>query len=72
MMYSLQILFVLGPAFLALVFTVLGYGYSQLDSNGSNTFLYDLYNLDMDQFNNLHDENTPLIKVCPYLFKSPS
>ncbi|XP_053386984.1 sodium- and chloride-dependent taurine transporter-like [Mercenaria mercenaria] len=56
------ILFVLGPAFLALLFTVLGYGYSHLDSNGSNTFLYDLYNLDMKQFSNLHDENTPLIQ----------
>ncbi|KAL4216614.1 Sodium- and chloride-dependent glycine transporter 1 [Mactra antiquata] len=56
------ILFVLGPAFLALLFTVLGYGYSQLDRNGSQTFLYELYNLDMEQFNNINDENTPLIK----------
>ncbi|XP_060554183.1 sodium- and chloride-dependent GABA transporter 2-like [Ruditapes philippinarum] len=56
------ILFVLGPAFLALLFTVLGYGYSHLDSNGSNTFLYELYNLDMTQFHNLHNENTPLVR----------
>ncbi|XP_052812558.1 sodium- and chloride-dependent GABA transporter ine-like [Mya arenaria] len=56
------ILFILGPGFLALMFTVLGYGYSHLESNGTNTFLGELYTLDMTQFHQLHDENTPLIQ----------
>lgn len=56
------ILFLLGPGFLSLIFTVLGYGYSQLDSNATNTFLGNLYTMDMSQFYKLHEENTPLIK----------
>lgn len=67
-----QILFLLGPGFLTLIFTVLGYGYSQLDSNGTNTFLGRLYTMDMSQFHKLHEENTPLIQVYIFANKSSS
>lgn len=55
------ILFILGPAFLTLLFVTLGYGHSNLDKNGTSTFLHNLYTLDLDQFNEIHPD-TPLIK----------
>lgn len=55
------ILFILGPAFLAMLFVTLGYGHSNLDKNSTSSFLHNLYTLDLDQFSEIHPD-TPLIK----------
>jgi hypothetical protein len=45
-----QILFVLGGAFVGMLLAVLGYGYNTLNSEHSNKFLLDFYNLDFKGF----------------------
>ncbi|XP_062604268.1 sodium- and chloride-dependent GABA transporter 2-like isoform X1 [Saccostrea cucullata] len=44
------ILFILGPTFVGMLLAVLGYGYSNLESEHSNSFLLRFYNLDFKGF----------------------
>jgi hypothetical protein len=48
--FALQILFILGPGSLALLFTVMGYGYQKLDGEETSRFLKHFYKLDFKGF----------------------
>ena len=66
--FKLQILFILGPAILGVLFATLGYGHSNLDKNGTSTFLHNLYTLDFDQFNDIHPDTIKVgtVSSCYY------
>ncbi|KAL3885298.1 hypothetical protein ACJMK2_025380 [Sinanodonta woodiana] len=49
------ILFILGPGFLSLMFVVMGYGYANLDRGPTNSFLQQLYSLNVEQLTDFSD-----------------